>query len=67
MEINGVSIGDVFATGKHTQAKVVDFLEQRSLVTGKIVGYVCIAQGISLADNRFPTSFASVLRNKVSK
>jgi hypothetical protein len=67
MTINGVSIGDIFMNGKHLKAKVVDFLEQRSLVTGEIVGHVCIAEGLGLATNRFPTPFATVARNKVTK
>lgn len=67
MTINNVSIGDVFSTGKHSQAKVVDFLEQRSMVTGIIIGYVCIAQGMGLATNQFPTPFATVCRNRIAK
>ena len=65
VRMRGVTVGDVFATGKHTRAQLVDILEQRSLVTGEVVDYVCIGKGLGLAQNRFATNFVSVARNRI--
>jgi hypothetical protein len=66
MTIQGVSIGDVFANGKHLRAQVVDFNEVRSMLTGEVVGYQCIAQGLGLAKNRFVSTFAGAARNRIA-
>ncbi len=63
--INNVSIGDVFMTGKHTKAVVVDFHHKVSMVTSKTIGYDCIDKSLCLAENEFKVSFVTVLRNRV--
>jgi len=50
------------------EAEVVDFYEKKSIVTGEIIGYECIAQQINgMATNRFEVPFAQVVRNRMSK
>jgi hypothetical protein len=67
MTIQNVTIGDKFkVSGKNIIAEVVDFYEVKSMSTGKVFCYECIAQQINgLATNRFETSFAQVVRNKI--
>lgn len=68
LTIKGVTIGDTFKIGKHQLYRVVDFLEKRILVTGEVVGHMCIAKGIrTLSTNSFEVPFTSVLRNKVAQ
>ena len=65
MTIKNVTIGDKFKNRKQ-ECEVVDFLEQRSVATGDVVGYQCIAKQITgIAQNRFEVPFATVVRNKV--
>lgn len=67
--INNVSIGDKFrpTNTKNTICEVVDFLECRSMVTGAVTGYVCIAKGITgMATNTFEIPFATVVRNRIN-
>jgi len=45
MKINGVSIGDKFKKGNIIN-EVVDFYELKSLKTGTVIGYNCIAKGV---------------------
>ncbi len=66
MKINGVSIGDKFKIGKHGQAEVVDLLEKKSLITGEVIGYICLAKGLGLAVNTFETPFATVVRRRLA-
>lgn len=66
MEFQGMKIGDVFSTGKHLRAKVVDFVEKRSLTTGEVLGHIVIAQGLGMATNRFETIRTSVMRNLIT-
>lgn len=61
--INNVSIGNKFKTGAKNTAEVVDLIEKRSLTSGKIVGYICIARGLGLAKNEFEVPFSTVVRN----
>lgn len=65
MTIKGATIGDRFKTGKHTTAIVCDFVEKKSLTTGEVVGYLCIAKSEGLASNEFEVPFTTVLRNKI--
>jgi hypothetical protein len=68
MGIKGVKIGDHFRpnNSKHIVAEVVDILECKSLKTGEVTGYMCIARNITgLATNTFEVSFTSVKRFKV--
>lgn len=68
--VKGVKIGDMFRpnNSKHLIAKVVDFIECRSMVTGEITGTICAAQLINgLAKNTFETPFSSVIRYKIIK
>lgn len=66
MTINNVTIGDKFKTGKNIVSQVVDFIEKKSMVTGEIVGYICIAKGVdTVAVNTFEVPFATVMRNKI--
>ena len=72
MEINGVKIGDQFMhspTGKYKKESVViDFIERRSLATGEVIGYECIAQHEFLGQMVTKTvPFATVLRNKFNE
>ena len=65
MTIKNVTIGDKFKKRKQ-ECKVVDILEQKSMVTGEVVGHVCIAKAITgLSTNRFEVPFATVVRNRV--
>lgn len=64
--INGVTIGDKFKEGRHNKAEVVDILEKRSLKTGEIVGYECLARMITgMATNTYPVPFSTVVRNRL--
>lgn len=66
MTIRNVTIGDKFKTGKNIVSEVVDFLEQKSIVSGEIIGYVCIAKGVdTFSVNTFEVPFTTVLRNKI--
>lgn len=66
MTIKGVTIGDRFQKGKHTICEVVDFEEIKSLVSGEIKGYRCIAKSTSLSTNTFEVPFATVVRNRAN-
>jgi hypothetical protein len=65
--IKNVSIGDVFATGKHTKAVVVDFHQKVSMMTGETLGHACIAKSLGLAENEFEVAFATVCRNRIKQ
>ena len=68
--IKGVSIGDHFLNrgSKHLKCKVVDFLECKSMSTGEVFNYICIAEPINqLATNQFEVPFATVQRYKVNE
>lgn len=66
LTIKNVSIGDRFKYDNQHISEVVDFIEQKSMITGEIVGYVCLAIGVgTLATNTFETAFATVVRNRV--
>ena len=67
IEVRGVRIGDVFMNGKHSKAQVVDILEQRSMVTGDVVGHVCVVEGLGIATNTFSVPFTTVLRNRLQE
>lgn len=69
MKIRNVEIGDKFRVNgsKFKIAEVVDFLECKSMATGEIVGYTCIAKLMgSLATNTFDIPFSSVVRYKIT-
>jgi len=67
LEIKGVKVGQRFMYDNHNMAEVVDFYEQKSMVTGEIIGYICIAKGVNtLSTNLFETSFSRVIRFKRS-
>lgn len=64
--IRGVNIGDKFKNGKINIYEVVDFYEVKSMKSGEIVSYQCIAKGVNtLSTNLFETPFSTVLRNKI--
>lgn len=63
--IHSVTLGDRFKVGKHITAKVVDLREVRSIVTGQVTGYQCIAAGEGIASNLFEVPFATVARNRI--
>ena len=68
--INGVKIGDLFLErgSKNLKCKVVDILECKSIKTGEVVKYICIAEPVGqLATNQFETPFATVQRYKVNE
>jgi hypothetical protein len=65
MKINGVAIGDKFKKGNITN-EVVDFYELKSLKTGAIIGYNCMAKGVdTISGNVFEVPFATVIRFKI--
>lgn len=67
MTIKNVSIGDQFTQGKHQLFEVVDFIEKKSLVTGQVVGHICMAKSIrGLSTNTFEVPFATVARNRIT-
>lgn len=67
MTINNVTIGQKFKQGKYLVCEVVDFIEKKSMVSGEIVGYMCMATGInSLATNSFEVPFATVVRHQIN-
>ena len=71
MTIKNVTLGDRFIDTSNRKSKrvstVVDFIEKKSLVTGEIVDYECIAQHEFLGQViRFKTCFVTVGINKVS-
>jgi hypothetical protein len=59
-----IKIGDVFKYYKHGKAKVVDIYEVKSTATGKTVGYMCMAQMLTLSTNLFEVPFNTVIRGK---
>ena len=65
MTVKGVTIGDVFKTGKHTTATVVDFYEIKSVTTGEVMGHLCIVQGNTLSTNKYDVPFATVIKNRI--
>lgn len=67
MTLHGVTIGDKFKTGKYSTAVVVDFLEKKSKVTGKVVGDICVAKAMGYAQNEFDVPFSTVVRNKIKQ
>lgn len=66
IEKHGVKIGDTFKQGKHAVAIVADIREVRSLVTGDIIEYQCIAKATGLSSNYFPVPFSTVIRNRIN-
>lgn len=70
MKIKNVTIGDKFIDPSNRKSKriseVVDFIERKSLVTGEIIGYECIAENEFLGQKlRKNVPFSTVVRNKV--
>ena len=70
MTIQNVTIGDQFISNQDKKSKrvskVVDFIENKSMVTGVITGYTCIAEKETLGQAiLFETPFSTVIRNKV--
>jgi hypothetical protein len=66
MTIHNFTIGDRFYKG--SICEVVDFIELKSIITGEIIGYQCIAVQVNgLAKNRFETPFSTVVRYKLNK
>lgn len=66
--IRNVSVGDRFYNNgkKNFLSEVVDIIEQKSLVTKEIIGYIPIAKLVDgLATNKFETTFAGVVRYRV--
>ena len=63
--INNVKIGDVFKTGKHGKAVVVDFIQRFSMIHGQIEGYECIAKSLAVSTNAFAVPFSTVVRNRI--
>src|ERR1044072_2907535 len=67
-----VSIGDKFVAMKDSRSKrvstVIDFIERRSVTTGKVIDYECVAKQEFLGQTIvFETPFATVVRNRISK
>lgn len=62
-EIKGVKIGDEFMYQKNVKCTVVDFYEQKSVLTGEVINYICIAKSNNLSTNLFEVPFATVVRN----
>lgn len=66
MTIRNVTIGDRFKTGKNIVSEVVDFYEKKSMVTGEVIGHICIAKGVNtFSTNTFDVPFSTVLINKI--
>lgn len=64
--IRNVHLGDRFKTGRNTTAKVVDLREIKSIVTGLITGYQCIAAFEVLGVvGLFEVPFSTVVRNRI--
>jgi hypothetical protein len=64
--IRGVTIGDRFRDGKHITKVVVDFYEVRSVTTGVVIKYQCIARADrGLSNNLHEVCFVTVQRNKI--
>lgn len=65
--IRNVSIGDRFKYGKVIIAKVIDFHETKSMVTGNIISIKAIAVGTNtIAKNSFEVPFTTVVRYKLA-
>ena len=68
LTIQGVSIGDIYENGRHRRAEVVDFIENRSMVTGEVVGYRVVAKSTNtMVINTFEECFTTVLKNRIKK
>jgi hypothetical protein len=66
MELRNVKIGDKFKNGKYLTAEVIDFYEVKSLTTGEIIKYECIAKSTNeMTIGTFSVPFTTVLRNKI--
>ena len=70
MTIKGVSVGDKFykqlEKGKESLCEVVDFVERKSITTGKHISYECYAKSIDgkyVLGRVFETPFTSVIRH----
>lgn len=70
MKIKGVKIGDKFINPIHRKSKrvstVVDFIEKKSMITGKVFDYEVVAQHTFMGQTltTYP-AFTTVLRNKI--
>ncbi len=65
MEIRNVKIGQEFLKGK-VKCTVVDFIEEKSMVTGNVIGFKCMAKANSLSTNVFEIPFSTVIRNTIN-
>lgn len=73
MEIKGVKIGDVFGKqlgkGKISICEVIDFIERRSIKTGKIVDIECWAKSMDkkmVCGDSFEVAFSTVKLCKIT-
>lgn len=70
MKIKGVKIGDKFIDNCNRKSKrvstVVDFIERKSMKTGKVFNYEVVAQHDFMGQKMttYP-AFTTVLRNKI--
>jgi len=72
MTIKNVTIGDQFINTTHRKSKrvstVVDFIERRSFVTGKLISYEIVSQHEFMGQTMKGTCpFATVVMNRVNK
>ena len=70
MTLKGVKIGDRFIDNKDRKSKrsstVVDFIERKSILTGKVFDYEVWAEKDFIGQKiKFQTSFTTVIRNKI--
>lgn len=68
--IKNVTIGDKFISTTHRKSKrvstVVDFIERKSMVTGKVIDYECVSSHEFMGQTLTGTvSFTTVLRNRL--
>ena len=64
MTIRNVKIGQNFYKG-NVICTVVDFIEEKSMVTGQVTGIKCMARANSVSTNVYEIPFATVVRNKI--
>jgi hypothetical protein len=72
MTIRNVTIGDKFIDTKYRQSKrvseVTDFIERRSMKTGEVIDYECVASHEFMGQILTCTvPFATVARNRVAQ
>jgi len=72
MKIKNVEIGDKFINTTHRKSKristVVDFIERKSFVSGKIIDYEVVSQHEFMGQTltSYP-SFTTVVRNRIKQ